>query len=177
MKTKSVPYICPVCQGTGVGPQEKAFQEYRYLSEGEVYRHGDKKCVQGRWAEISCVIGEPKVSATEAKDRSFRRVLSTKSNPCKACKGSCVLWGTETDDSVDFGKTTLPVTIPGDTIPWTPYIPGSPYWYPPYIGDGTWKPYITWSTNSTDGLCKDPFRVIKREDYPLMDLGCPNFGF
>jgi hypothetical protein len=80
---------------------------------------------------------------------------------CKACKGECVLWGEETDDSVDFSKITInpaPLTVPSDYIPW--YEPYSPWrqiepYTPPTVAPYLW-PNITWCCNNT---------------------GCPNFGF
>jgi hypothetical protein len=133
MKTRKMPYCCPVCKGSGEGP---------FTSTG------------------------------------LNNTLPPK---CKACKGECILWGEEVDDSIDFSKITI---NPADHIPWSePYNPWkvTPY---PYIGDA---PYH-WSGNTWDAAVVTSGGIwnpaTKKYDMKVVAINgldandCPwNFGF
>ena len=144
MKTKQVPYACPVCQGSG---EQKADtipgDTYRFLKVGELLTEGDEfKDSPGFWEKTSCV-GQRVTSADGDQNRYRRKVEAVQAPKCKACKGTGLVWGTETDDSITITSTppVWPVTIPS-ILPWVP----SPYKpFEPYIGDPPW-PYdgVTW---------------------------------
>ena len=133
MKTKQIPYVCPVCQGTGNAPN----------------------------------LGTVTVTASSTNTLGLNNPEPPK---CKACKGACVLWGTETDDSVDF--KIYPQQEPAkDPCPdwWKqwPYYEPYKYWehyqpYKPYFGDPIMQPGGTWCSSASD---KGNL------------TGCPNFGF
>ena len=137
--TKTVPYKCPLCQG------ENKTQEsgYRELNVGEILQKGDEyECCDncGRWYE-TLNIGE----SIKHTWSTYRRKI-TNSTTCKACNGSGIVFGSETQ--VEEG-----VTINLNPVPYVPYVPYTPpppyitYTYPlPYIGDPIGPFYTTCST-------------------------------
>jgi hypothetical protein len=174
MKTKQIPYVCPVCQGNGNGPTEEAPKdEYRYLKTEDALQEGDEErrpCLGTGgglfWETISYSRVGNTVTLGGEKEKCFRRKVPSVpafQPKCKACGGACVLWGTETDDSVDFDKATINPTPqpPTDPLPWGPYVPYSPYW----------QPGVTW--------CSSTFNPATQK-YELISQGSceyPNFGF
>jgi hypothetical protein len=148
MKTKKIPYLCPVCQGKPLPTETK--EDYVELKAGDVLQWGDEYLTtteairndEGEWYKT----GRVGVAVRE-KDHCYRRkTVTVKPTTCKACDGKGIVWGEEKDDSIPF--TVAP------TAPATPDYPLGPYTYPtwPYVQQIAWYQ----NTCSTD---------------------CPNFGF
>ena len=149
MKTKSVPYCCPVCQGSGeqkvnVIPQDS----YRFLVSGDIVRRGDEWLSRGVFEEVPVSESGFTISKRVENLQSYRRKVEVIQAPkCKACNGTGLVWGTETDDSITINPTPYvwPPVVTSDKLPWAPYKP-----FEPYTGD-PW-PYtgITWCASAFD---------------------------
>ena len=174
MKTKQVPYVCPVCQGSG---EQKADtipgDTYRFLKVGELLTEGDEfKDSPGFWENTSCV-GQKVTSADGDQNRYRRKVKIVQAAKCKACEGKGIVWGTETDDSITITPCVWPA-ITKDTIPWVP----SPYKpFEPYIGDPPW-PYdgVTWC-GSVFNPTTQKYEVIASGTYNNPCCSCSLKGY
>ena len=138
MKTKKIPYKCPICDGTGLDPKQSG-KDTVLLCPGDIIEADDERLnCYFDWEKVQLwapsFIGTKVVGSEVGKyQRPFKAVK------CSVCKGEKIVWGTETDDSFDFGKVTVNPD-PYVPHPYVPY-PRSPL---PYVGDYPYNPGIPW---------------------------------